>query len=146
MKEIDIFTDGACLGNPGPGGWAAILKFKDKQKEIFGGEINTTNNRMELTAIIEAFKMLNEPCKVNLYSDSKYVCDSISKGWAKSWKLNNWKKSNNKLALNIDLWEELLYFVEINEVEVCWIKGHAGQKENEKCDELAVKQAKKQIL
>ncbi|MDR1467411.1 MAG: ribonuclease HI [Oscillospiraceae bacterium] len=142
MKEIDIFTDGACLGNPGPGGWAAILRFNGQEKEIFGSEHETTNNRMELTAVIEALKKLKEPCKINLYSDSKYVCDVISKGWAQSWKRNGWKKSDKKPALNSDLWEKALSLIEINRVSVFWIKGHDGHRENERCDKLASSQAK----
>ncbi|MDD6276383.1 MAG: ribonuclease HI [Clostridia bacterium] len=143
MKEIDIFTDGACSGNPGPGGWGAILRYKNTEKEISGGEKNTTNNRMELTAVIEALKMLKEPCTVNLWTDSKYVADGLGKGWAESWKRNGWKKSDKKPALNPELWDELLTLSHIHTVKIHWIKGHVGHPENERCDKLAVAQSQK---
>lgn len=143
MKHIDIFTDGACSGNPGPGGYGAILKYGEHIKEISGGEQNTTNNRMELRAVIEALKALKEPCEVTLTSDSKYVCDSIQKGWAKSWKKNNWIKSDKKKALNHELWDELLSLLDVHKVTVVWVKGHAGHPENERCDELAVLESHK---
>lgn len=143
MKEVDIFTDGACSGNPGPGGWGAVLRYKGNEKEISGGEKNTTNNRMELTAVIEALKLLKEPCSVTLCTDSKYVADGLSKGWAESWKRNGWKKSDKKPALNPDLWDELLNLTHIHTVKINWIKGHAGHPENERCDRLAVAQSQK---
>lgn len=137
---VEIFTDGACSGNPGPGGYGAILRYGDKVKEISGGAAQTTNNRMELTAVVEALSALKRPCTVILTTDSKYVCDSISKGWAKSWRKNNWVKSDKKPALNADLWEKCLELLEIHDVTVKWVKGHAGHPENERCDELAVAQ------
>ncbi len=137
MKTIEIYTDGACSGNPGPGGWGAVLRYGKYQKEISGAEPNTTNNRMEITALIKALEMLKEPCKVKVCTDSKYVCDSLSKGWALSWKKKGWKKSDGKPALNSDLWEHLLNLVEIHDIEFTWVKGHAGHPENELCDTLA---------
>ncbi len=138
MKKIEIYTDGACSGNPGKGGWGAVLVYKDKEKEISGGEAQTTNNRMELTAVIEALSALKEPCEVTLTTDSKYVCDAINKGWVFSWKNNNWKKADKKPALNVDLWEKLLSLLEEHKVEFVWVKGHNGHKYNERCDALAV--------
>lgn len=138
MKKIEIYTDGACSGNPGKGGWGAVLVYKDKEKEISGGEAQTTNNRMELTAVIEALSTLKEPCEVTLTTDSKYVCDAINKGWVFSWKNNNWKKADKKPALNVDLWEKLLSLLEEHKVEFVWVKGHNGHKYNERCDALAV--------
>lgn len=138
MKKIEIYTDGACSGNPGKGGWGAVLVYKDKEKEISGGEAQTTNNRMELTAVIEALSALKEPCEVTLTTDSKYVCDAINKGWVFSWKNNNWKKADKKPALNVDLWEKLLSLLEKHKVEFVWVKGHNGHKYNERCDALAV--------
>ncbi len=137
MKTVEIYTDGACSGNPGPGGWGAVLRYENYQKEISGYESNTTNNRMEITALIKALQMLKEPCKVKVCTDSKYVCDSISKGWALSWKKKGWKKSDGKPALNSDLWEQLLNLLEIHDIEFTWVKGHAGHPENELCDTLA---------
>lgn len=137
-KEIELFTDGACSGNPGPGGWGAILRSGDYEKEFSGGEAQTTNNRMELTAVIEGLSAIKYPCKVRLVTDSKYVADGISKGWAVSWRKNGWRKADKKPALNPDLWEKLLDLLEIHEVEIEWIKGHAGHPENERCDRLAV--------
>ena len=138
MKQIELFTDGACSGNPGPGGWGAILRFNGVEKELSGGEINTTNNRMELTAVIKGLKALKEPCFVTLTTDSKYVSDGISKGWAQNWKNNGWRKADKKPALNPDLWDELLQLLTVHEVEINWVKGHAGHPENERCDKLAV--------
>ena len=137
-KEIELFTDGACSGNPGPGGWGAILRSGDYEKELSGGQAQTTNNRMELTAVIEGLSALKYPCKVRLVTDSKYVADGISKGWAASWRKNGWRKADKKPALNPDLWEKLLDLLEVHEVEIEWIKGHAGHPENERCDRLAV--------
>lgn len=146
MKKIEIFTDGACQGNPGPGGWGAILRYNGHEKEISGGDAHTTNNRMELLSVIESLTLLKEPCDVTLYSDSKYVCDAISKGWAKSWQKKGWKKSNNSPALNSDLWEKLLTLIDKHKINVVWIKGHAGHPENERCDKLAVLAASKAKL
>ena len=142
MKKIEIFTDGACSGNPGPGGYGVILKYKDNVKELCGGEPDTTNNRMELTAVITGLKALKEPCEVDLYSDSKYIIDAVTKGWAVKWKQNNWIKSDKKKALNSDLWEQLLELLKIHKVNFFWVKGHAGHAENERCDQLAVKGSK----
>lgn len=140
MKKVYIFTDGACSGNPGPGGWGAILRFQGTEKELSGGEADTTNNRMELSGVIAALSALKEPCQVVLTSDSKYVIDSITKGWVYGWRKNGWIKSDKKPALNVDLWEKLLALLEIHKVEFVWIKGHAGHPENERCDRLAVKE------
>ncbi len=137
-KRVEIFTDGACSGNPGPGGYGAILRYGEHIKELSGGEEQTTNNRMELTAVITALEALKEPCLVVLTTDSKYVVDGIEKGWAKSWRENGWKKKDKKPALNPDLWGKLLDLLEVHEVKFNWVKGHAGHPENERCDELAV--------
>lgn len=145
MKQIEIYTDGACSGNPGPGGWGAVLVYNGKEKELSGSEKNTTNNRMELTAVIMALNALNQPCEVKLTTDSKYVCDAINKGWVYSWKKNGWKKSDKKPALNVDLWKELLSLLEKHEVEFIWVKGHNGHKYNEICDALAVKEYQKYL-
>lgn len=145
MKEINIYTDGACSGNPGPGGWGAVLVYKENEKQLSGSDKNTTNNRMEMTAVIEALKALKKPCKVTLTTDSKYVCDAINKGWVYSWKKNNWKKSDKKPALNVDLWEEMLKQLDIHEVEFVWVKGHNGHKYNEICDKLAVEEYQKYL-
>ena len=138
MKEVTLYTDGACSGNPGKGGWGAVLIYKDIRKEMSGGEVETTNNRMELTAAIEGLKALKEPCRVKLYSDSKYLIDGITKDWARSWRAKGWKKSDGKPALNVDLWEEVLRLDEYHEIEYVWVKGHAGNPNNERCDRLAV--------
>ena len=142
-KTVTIYTDGACSGNPGPGGWGAILCYGGAKKEMSGGEKQTTNNRMELTGVISALRALKEPCIVELYSDSKYVIDALSKGWAVSWRRNGWKKADKKPALNPDLWEELLRLTAVHRVEFHWIKGHAGHPYNERCDRLAVAQAER---
>lgn len=138
MKKVEIFTDGACSGNPGPGGWGAILRFQGREKELFGGEKDTTNNRMELTACIEALRALKEPCEILLTTDSQYVVNGIEKGWAQGWKDNGWRKADKKPAQNIDLWDALLLLLSIHKVTFNWIKGHAGHPENERCDTLAV--------
>ena len=140
MKLVEIFTDGACSGNPGPGGWGAILRCDGREKELSGGESHTTNNRMELSGVINALSALKYPCKVRLTTDSKYVVDGITKGWAQGWKKRGWKKSDGKPALNPDLWGQLLNLLAVHDVEFCWIKGHAGHEENERCDRLAVAQ------
>ena len=138
MKEVTIFTDGACSGNPGPGGWGVILRYGEREKELSGGEKNTTNNRMELTAAIKGLSALKEKCKVLLVTDSKYVADGIGKGWAVSWQKNGWRKADKKPALNPDLWEELLRLTEYHDITIEWVKGHDGHPENERCDALAV--------
>ena len=145
MKQVEIFTDGACSGNPGPGGWGAILRYKGTDKEISGGEKQTTNNRMELTAVIEALKLLKEPCEVTLWTDSKYVADGLGKGWAAGWKKNGWRKADKKPALNPDLWDELLNLNDKHTIKIQWIKGHASHPENEKCDRMAVAQSQKYL-
>ena len=138
MKNIEIYTDGACSGNPGPGGWGAVLMYGAHKKELSGGNPNTTNNRMELTAVIKALSALKEECNVTLCTDSKYVCDAINKRWVYSWRANNWRKADKKKALNVDLWEELLALLDKHNVKFVWVKGHAGHPENERCDRLAV--------
>lgn len=138
MKEVEIFTDGACSGNPGPGGWGAVLRYGKTEKELSGGEKETTNNRMELTAAIMALRALKEPCRVTLTTDSKYLADGIGKGWAEGWKNNGWRKADKKPALNVDLWEEILELFSKHEVNIVWVKGHNGHPENERCDALAV--------
>lgn len=138
MKYIELFTDGACSGNPGPGGWGVVLRYNGHEKELSGGEKDTTNNRMELTAAIMGLSALKEPCKVRLVTDSKYVADGITRGWAESWRKNNWRKADKKPALNPDLWEKLLDLIKEHDVTIDWVKGHAGHPENERCDRLAV--------
>lgn len=145
MKQVDIFTDGACSGNPGPGGWGAILRYKGTDKEISGGEAQTTNNRMELTAVIEALKLLKEPCEVTLWTDSKYVADGLGKGWAAGWKKNGWKKADKKPSLNPDLWDKLLTLNDKHSITIQWIKGHASHPENERCDKMAVAESQKYL-
>ncbi len=138
QKFVEIYTDGACSGNPGPGGWGVVMRYGAHEKELSGGEELTTNNRMELTAAIEGLKALKEPCHVKLVTDSKYLADGIEKGWARSWQKNGWRKADKKPALNPDLWEQILGLLEIHSVEIVWVKGHAGHPENERCDALAV--------
>lgn len=142
MKQVTIYTDGACSGNPGAGGWGTILDYQGRRKELCGGDAHTTNNRMELTAVIKGLKALKEPCCVTVVTDSQYVSNGITLGWAKSWQANNWRKKDKKPALNPELWEELLSLIEKHEVKIEWIKGHAGHPENERCDELAVEQSR----
>lgn len=141
MKRVEIFTDGACSGNPGPGGYGVILRYNGTVKELSGGERETTNNRMELTAVITGLSALKEPCEVELYSDSKYIIDAVTKGWAKKWQSNGWIKGDKKKALNSDLWERLLALLDKHRVTFIWVKGHAGHSENERCDRLAVEAA-----
>ncbi len=143
IKQVEIFSDGACSGNPGPGGYGVILRFGKHTKELSGGEHETTNNRMELTGVIKGLSALKEPCEVTLTTDSRYVVDSVVKGWVYSWKKKGWKKSDGKPALNVDLWEELLPLLEKHKVRFVWVKGHAGHPENERCDRLAVAQRDK---
>lgn len=140
IKTVEIFTDGACSGNPGPGGYGAILRYGSTTKELSGGDANTTNNRMELLGVITALSALKEPCMVTLTTDSKYVVDSVTKGWVYGWKKKGWIKSDKKPALNVDLWEQLLPLLERHKVTFNWVKGHAGHPENERCDQLAVEQ------
>ena len=143
MKQVTIYTDGACSGNPGPGGWGAILQYGQMQKELSGGEPQTTNNRMELTGVITALEALKEPCVVELYSDSKYVIDGLQKGWAMGWKAWGGIKSDKKPALNPDLWDRLLTLYDYHTVHLHWVKGHAENKYNNRCDELAVAESRK---
>lgn len=138
MKEVTLYTDGACSGNPGAGGWGAILVYKGMEKVMSGGDKDTTNNKMELTAAIEGLSALKEPCCVKLYSDSKYLIDGMTKGWASSWREKGWKKADGKAALNVDLWEKLLLLDSYHKIQYCWVKGHAGNPYNERCDRLAV--------
>ena len=143
MKTVTIYTDGACSGNPGPGGWGAILMYGEHKKELSGGEAQTTNNRMELTGVITALEALKEPCVVELYSDSKYVIDGLGKGWAKGWRARGWVKSDKKPALNPDLWGQLLDLCEKHTVNLHWVKGHAENEFNNRCDQLAVAESQK---
>ena len=137
LKHVDIYTDGSCRGNPGVGGWGAVLGYRGHEKELCGGEQMTTNNRMELTAVIAALEALREPCEVTLTSDSKYVIDALERGWAESWRSRGWKKADNSPALNADLWERLLGLMSRHRVRLVWVKGHAGHPYNERCDRLA---------
>ncbi len=141
--KVEIYTDGSCKNNPGPGGWGAVLMYGGKKKELSGGEPDTTNNRMELTAAIKALEALKQPCDVTITTDSKYLCDGMGKGWAKSWKKRGWRKSDNSPALNPDLWERVLELCEIHKVKFEWVKGHAGHEYNERCDEMAQSEAEK---
>ena len=146
MKKVEIYTDGACSGNPGPGGWGAVLRYRSGEKvyekELSGGDAATTNNRMELTAFIEALGLLKEPCEVHYCSDSQYVINGLEKGWAKSWRARGWKKADKSPALNADLWAKALELAEKHTITYIWVKGHAGHPENERCDQLAVAQSK----
>ncbi len=143
MKTVTIYTDGACSGNPGPGGWGAILEWNGFEKELSGGEANTTNNRMELLGVITALEALREPCVVELYSDSKYVIDALKKRWVYGWRARGWVKSDKKPALNADLWQRLLPLVEKHEMHYHWVKGHADNEKNNRCDKMAVAESKK---
>ncbi len=146
MKTVTLYTDGACSGNPGPGGWGAILEFRGIEKELSGGETSTTNNRMELMAVIRGLEALKEPCVVELFSDSKYVVEALEKGWARSWKARGWVKSDKKPALNPDLWDRLLALSTKHTLHCHWVKGHADNPKNNRCDELAVMEWKKRKL
>lgn len=143
LKKVDIFTDGACSGNPGAGGWGAILRYGENEKELSGGEKSTTNNRMELTALIEALKALKTKCSITVYTDSKYVADAFLKGWIWNWMKNGWRKADKKPVLNPELWQELVSEIRKHEYKIVWVKGHAGHPENERCDALATAQAAK---
>ena len=144
--QVSIYTDGACLGNPGPGGWAAILIYNQHRKEFSGGFAQTTNNRMELMAIIQGLKSLKKTCNVHIYTDSRYIHDALNKGWLNGWQKNGWRTADKKPVKNQDLWREILSLINIHKVKFNWIPGHAGQKENERCDQLAKKAAKGQDL
>ncbi len=143
MKTVTIYTDGACSGNPGPGGWGAILEWNGMEKELSGGAADTTNNRMELSGVIEALRALKEPCAVELYTDSKYVFDAVDKRWVYGWRAKGWVKSDKKPALNVDLWEQLLPLLERHEVRWHWVKGHAENEKNNRCDRLAVAESQR---
>ena len=138
QKHVILYTDGACIGNPGSGGYGVLLKYKDKRRELTGGYRLTTNNRMELMAAIIGLRALKEKCKVTLYSDSEYLVKAMSKGWPEKWRANGWRRGKKQKALNPDLWEELLRLCELHDVEFKWVKGHEGNAENERCDHLAM--------
>ena len=146
MKKVNLYTDGACKGNPGPGGYGAILVYNGYEKVLSDGNKSTTNNRMELMAAIVGLEALKEPCEVMLYSDSKYLVDAIDKGWLASWRRNNWRKSDKSPVLNVDLWERLVVQLERHSVILNWIKGHNGHPQNERCDKLAVAAAERVML
>lgn len=146
LKRVTMYTDGACIGNPGPGGYGIVLLYGEYRKELSGGYRLTTNNRMELTAAILGLAALKEPCQVVLFSDSEYLVNAVEKGWARRWQTNGWRRQNKKKAENIDLWEELLELCERHQVHFEWVKGHAGHSENERCDELAVHAAQSSEL
>lgn len=137
-KFVEIFTDGACSGNPGPGGYGVILRYNGRIKELSGGDSATTNNRMELTAVIRALDALKEPCKVTLTTDSQYVVNSVEKKWLYNWEKKNWIRAKNDPVPNTDLWKQLIPLLEKHEVKFVWVRGHNGHPENERCDELAV--------
>lgn len=141
LKKVDIFTDGACSGNPGPGGWGLILRYGSHELELSGGEKETTNNRMELTAVIEALKRLKTKCDITIYTDSKYVAEPFLQGWIWGWMKNGWKKADKKPVLNPDLWQTLVAEIRKHEYHIVWVKGHAGHPENERCDKLATAKA-----
>ncbi len=143
-KEIKLYTDGACSGNPGPGGYGTVLIYNGIRKELSGGYANTTNNRMEIMAVLKGLEALKESCRVTVYSDSKYVVDAIEKGWVDKWRKNNWMRSNKEKALNVDLWQRLLALMTRHEVNFQWVKGHHTNEENNRCDQLAV-QASRQM-
>ena len=143
MKTVTIYTDGACSGNPGPGGWGAILEWNGAEKELSGGARETTNNRMELSAVIEALRALKESCAVELYTDSKYVFDAVDKRWVYGWRAKGWIKADKKPALNVDLWQQLLPLLERHEVHWHWVKGHAENEKNNRCDKLAVAESQR---
>jgi len=146
LKQVKIYTDGGCLGNPGPGGYGTVLIFGNKRKELSGGFRLTTNNRMEIKAVIEGLKLLKYKCKVTVFSDSQYLVDAMMKGWAVRWRANNWKRTKKKPALNIDLWKELLELCDRHEVEFVWVRGHSGIWENERCDFLTKQAAQGENL
>ncbi len=139
MKQIEMWTDGACSGNPGPGGWGCILRYREREKELSGGAAETTNNRMEMTAVIEGLKQLKEPCRIRLSTDSKYVMEGVTR-WMAGWQERGWRKADKKPVLNVDLWQEMADLLSWHTVEWVWVKGHAGHPENERADALAVAQ------
>lgn len=143
MKSVDIYTDGACSGNPGPGGWAAILIYNGRRKEISGNDLHTTNNKMELLAVIQALSALKEPCQVTLYTDSQYICNAINLKWLQRWSYSGWKKADGKPVKNISLWRSLMELMDIHSVTFTWVKGHSGNTYNEQCDQLAVSESVK---
>ena len=143
MKKIDIYTDGACSGNPGPGGWGAILMYGESQRELSGGEDATTNNRMELMGVISALEALNQPCEATLYTDSQYIVNAVNKGWAAKWRAAGWMRNKKEPAKNPDLWERLLELLNVHRVTFVWVKGHSTNPYNNRCDELAVAESKK---
>lgn len=145
-KEVKLYTDGACSGNPGPGGYGAILIYKGIEKEISGGELNTTNNKMEIMAVLKGLEMIKEPCKVTVYSDSAYVVNSVQMGWLESWRKNNWRKADKSKVKNIDLWERLIELMNIHEVTFVKVKGHSDNEYNNRCDRLAVSEREKLTL
>ncbi len=145
MKKVEIYSDGACSGNPGPGGFGTILVYQGREREISGAEKETTNNRMELMGALAGLEALKEPCQVTLISDSRYLCESISQKWVFQWEQNGWRKKDKKPALNVDLWERILEQLRRHQVEIQWVKGHAGHPYNERCDKLAVAAYKEQI-
>lgn len=146
MKNIKLSTDGACLGNPGPGGWAAVMRYKDHTLELSGGYAPTTNNRMEVLAAIEGLTALTEPCQIDLYTDSRYLRDAVEKNWLKGWQRNGWKTAAKKPVKNQDLWQRLLPLLEEHDISLHWVQGHAGDPDNERCDELAKAAAMKGSL
>lgn len=146
LKEVTIYTDGACSGNPGPGGYGVVMLYKDQRKELSAGFRDTTNNRMELLAAIVGLENLKEPCKITLYTDSQYLVNAVEKGWAKKWRANGWMRNKKEPALNADLWQRILQLLDYHQVKFVWVRGHAGNPENERCDRLAVEAAKQPNL
>lgn len=146
IKQVQLYADGACSGNPGPGGYGTILVFNQHRKEISGGYRNTTNNRMEILAVIRGLETLKKKCQVKVYSDSKYVVDAMTKGWVERWKRNGWMRNKKEPALNVDLWQLMLKLCSQHEVEFHWVKGHSGHPENERCDHLATEALKRPNL
>ena len=142
-KHVEIYTDGACSGNPGPGGWGVVLRYGEREKELSGGEDQTTNNRMELTAVIKGLEALKESCEITLYTDSKYVSDAFNQGWIYAWMKKGWKKADNKPVLNKELWQRLYELWKMHDITLVWVKGHADNRYNNRCDEMAVIESKK---
>jgi ribonuclease HI len=145
MKSITLYTDGACSGNPGPGGWAAILRWQDREKVLSGGEALTTNNRMELTAVIRGLEALKEPCEVTVYSDSRYVVEAMEQGWALGWRARGWKRRGSGEAKNPELWQRLLELAEQHRLRWVWVRGHGEDELNRRCDALAVAESRKYL-
>ena len=146
LKEVTIYTDGACSGNPGPGGYGVVLLYRGHRKELSAGFRDTTNNRMEILAAIKGLEILKEKCRVTLYTDSQYLVNSVEKNWAKKWRANGWMRDKKNPALNADLWARLLKLCEFHDLKMIWVRGHAGNPENERCDQLAVDAAKQPSL